>query len=534
MLKKVAAGVLVIALSTFFLPSSIAATVSAAGDATSLCTQTVNDVTNVSVARSGAECIVTFAPTAAITYSWTRPSGITRFRVLMIGGGGGGGSNYGAGGGGGGFIETTTTITTSAISIYVGLGGKGSFNGNSSDAVSGENTTVTGNSTLTATGGGRGGSADLTANGANGGSGGGGGGVSGTGGSASAGQGYAGGSAVYSNGSDTVATGGGGGAGGAGENGSSGSVASGGSGGVGKASDITGSATYYAGGGGGGTHTGGTGTCGITALGGTGGGGRAGTCKANTSNTGNAGQAGSNGLGGGGGGGSIFTGRNSAQAYGGNGGSGVVIIRFSADSAPVITGPSNATGASSSISITENSTTVHSFTANETVSWSKSGSDEAFFSISASGVLTITERDFEVRADANSDNIYIVIISATDSLSQLTSQTLTVTITNQNESAAIYSITLSATPYKGISVTITLTLNTPGSVRFFANNKRIASCLSRVTNGTYGNASATCLWKPTTRGVVILSATAYPTDSSFATTNSDQTKVFVLNKTSTR
>lgn len=533
-MKKAVIGALALFLTVFSLPVAFAVTVSASGDATGLCTQTISNSTNVTVVRSGTDCIMTLAPTSAINYSWTRPSGITAFRILIVAGGGGGGSNYGAGGGGGGFIDTTTSITANSVSIYVGLGGRGSYNGNTTDAASGENSTVTGNSTLTAIGGGRGGSADLTAAGANGGSGGGGGGVSGTGGSATAGQGYSGGYAVYSNGSDTVATGGGGGAGGVGGNGSSGSVASGGSGGVGRSSNITGSATYYAGGGGGGTHTGSSGSCGTTAAGGIGGGGNAGICKANTTNTGNAGQSGTNGLGGGGGGGSVFSGRSTAQAYGGNGGAGVVIIRFNADAAAVITGPSNATGSTSSISIPENSTSIYSFTANEIVTWSLSGVDSATFTITSLGVLSTSSRDYEAPTDTDSNNTYIVVINAIDSANQITQQTLSVTVTNQNESATINSLTLSAPPYKGILVTITVSLNTPGKVRFFANNKRITSCLSRTTTGAYGNVTATCMWKPTVRGVVNVMVSVYPTDTTFAATNSSAIKFFVLNKTSTR
>lgn len=101
---------------------------------------------------------------------------------------------------------------------------------------------------------------------------------------------------------------------------------------------------------------------------------------------------------------------------------------------PVITGPGSATGATSSISIAENQTTVTTFAANETVTWTKSGTDGAFFAIgSSTGVLTITVRDFETKADANGDNVYIVVVTATDGASNVTSQTLSVTITNVNE-----------------------------------------------------------------------------------------------------
>jgi hypothetical protein len=105
--------------------------------------------------------------------------------------------------------------------------------------------------------------------------------------------------------------------------------------------------------------------------------------------------------------------------------------------APTVTGPSSNTGTTSSISIQENSTAVHTFTANETVSWSKSGTDNSFFSITSGGVLTITARNFESPADSDLNNTYIVAVTATDLAGYTRTQTLTVTITNVNEAPSI-------------------------------------------------------------------------------------------------
>jgi uncharacterized repeat protein (TIGR02543 family) len=113
--------------------------------------------------------------------------------------------------------------------------------------------------------------------------------------------------------------------------------------------------------------------------------------------------------------------------------------------APVITGPSSATGATSSISISENTTSVHTFTANESVTWSKSGTDESFFSISAGGVVTITSRNFESPADSGGDNTYVFIVTATDAALNAKNQTVTVTITNVNEAPVITINSLNAT-----------------------------------------------------------------------------------------
>ncbi len=105
--------------------------------------------------------------------------------------------------------------------------------------------------------------------------------------------------------------------------------------------------------------------------------------------------------------------------------------------APTISGPSSATGATSAKSISENTTAVHTFTANETVSWSVSGTDSSFFSVNSNGDLTITARNFEAPADNGANNTYIVDVNATDIAGRTKSQTLTVTITNVNEAPSV-------------------------------------------------------------------------------------------------
>ena len=309
------------------------------------------------------------------------------------------------------------------------------------------------------------------------------------------------------------------------------------------------------------------------------------------------------------------------------------------NTAPTITGPSSATGATSSISIPENSTSVHTFTANESVTWSKSGTDGSFFSISAGGVVTITSRNFESPADTGGDNTYVVVITATDGASNATNQTLTatitnvneaptisinssnathaitqaenstsittytasdvdagaslsfsvsgtdaadfainsssgvltfasspdfeapadsdtnntyvvvitvsdgalsdtqtltVTITNANESASINAPTVSGSVNKGISTTISVTLNSAGKVRFFVGGKRVSNCLARSTTGSYPNFSATCSWKPPVTGRQSLTARITPTDGSFSAASSASTLVQVIRRVNQR
>jgi hypothetical protein len=233
---------------------------------------------------------------------------------LVIAGGGGGGHGGGGAGGyrcsvagessGGGTPALSPVPVTAGVSyaVIVGAGGPNSFG----ITVAGNSGTASQFAGVVASGGGRGGSVNNPDSDLVGGSGGGSGGSGGsTNGSAGiSGQGFAGGNYVRDANSNQMSAGGGG-AGGAGSNNSG--LASG-AGGAGLSSSITGSAVARAGGGGGGqvsTNAPGSATAG----------GGAGSWSSTVGNPGTANT-------GGGGGGAGF------DIAGGNGGSGVVIIRY--------------------------------------------------------------------------------------------------------------------------------------------------------------------------------------------------------------
>ena len=244
--------------------------------------------------------------------------------ILCIAGGGGGGNcnaaNEGAGGGGAGGLSyrySQLLNSGSSYAIIVGSGGAGGTNGPSggtgNKGTSGSNSLF---ASISATGGGGGGADRGNASGISGGSGGGAG-YSGSAGTGTVSQGNDGG---------VESSGRGGGGGGAASVGSSGTTS--GDGGAGSSTysswgyatstgALSGGVYYYAGGGGGGgARTGSYTAGGNGGLGGGGAGGSSATAgSAATANTG----------GGGGGAG----GNNFATGYvGGNGGSGLVIIRY--------------------------------------------------------------------------------------------------------------------------------------------------------------------------------------------------------------
>jgi hypothetical protein len=281
-------------------------------------TLTLNYPTGGTVLDAGGYRTHTFTSNGALTV----PTGFSGLaEVLVIAGGGGGGGVIGGGGGAGGIQFSTINLTSGSKTVVVGAGGIGGVGWNNVGQQGGQG----GNSqfdVITSIGGGggglHGGASGSQTNLWNGGSGGGSG-SSTTGlGAGTVGQGQNGGYGGENNG------GGGGGFAGVGGNGLGSQVCcvggtSGGAGGsgiyfpqfIGNGSP----AGWFAGGGGGGTRDG-NGTAGS----GSNGGGTAGT---NTTTQATAALANTGGGGGGGG----YNGNSSLQ-IGGNGGSGIVIIRY--------------------------------------------------------------------------------------------------------------------------------------------------------------------------------------------------------------
>ena len=293
------------------------------------CASNVDSATGVSTQTApNGDCVVSFAtaPTtgtsngATETRTWTVPSGVSAVDVLVVAGGGGGGSSNGccpsggAGGGGGVVVATNFSVTPGAlITVRTGLGGNGTYCGN---GLAGGNSAF---GTLLAIGGGRGQGCSTTAS--PGGSGG------GAHHQANGGPSTQTTSGTPSNGSNITAygragggatnyNGGGGGGGGATQAGGAGGSNFGGAGGEGIANSFrTNSAIVYGSGGGGQGSS-------AHGAGGTNGGRGSGN-----SGFGGTGINGVNETGSGGGGG--WTNSSVGQPAG-RGGTGIVVVRYSA------------------------------------------------------------------------------------------------------------------------------------------------------------------------------------------------------------
>ena len=277
-------------------------------------------------------------------YTINIPTGGILCDILVVGGGGSGGNDRGGGGGGGGVIYSQNITLNGTFTILVGNGGIGATSGLPSGSgtrgTSGANSSISGSSltTITAIGGGAGGSCHPSVkNGLDGGSGGGGSqyGGAGSGGIGTTRQGNNGGV-----GYEAGAAGGGGGAVAVGTNATSTNA---GNGGIGISISITGTSVIYGSGGGGGGSLGG-GISGYTQVFGTGGSIGAGDGANGHTNGNNATIYGC-----GGGGGGLA---NTIVTKGGNGAPGVVIIKYisiqqtiqKSISASLVTSPTVTTG----------------------------------------------------------------------------------------------------------------------------------------------------------------------------------------------
>lgn len=109
-----------------------------------------------------------------------------------------------------------------------------------------------------------------------------------------------------------------------------------------------------------------------------------------------------------------------------------VTVTDVADGIPDTTAPTITSSATPTVA--ENAAFSLALTANETVTWTKTGgADVALFTLAGS-TLSMVARDFEAPADANADNAYVVQVTATDTSGNATNQTITLTVTDVDES----------------------------------------------------------------------------------------------------
>jgi hypothetical protein len=103
-----------------------------------------------------------------------------------------------------------------------------------------------------------------------------------------------------------------------------------------------------------------------------------------------------------------------------------------------------------------------------------------------------------------------------------------------SESGSITTPSISGVPSKGLNISITVTVNVAGRVRFLIDGKRIANCISRTTSGTYPNFTSTCTWKPTRTGRQFITAILTPSNSNFTSVTSQPQMIWVVARSTKR
>jgi len=227
-----------------------------------------------------------------------------------------------------------------------------------------------------------------------------------------------------------------------------------------------------------------------------------------------------------------------------NTGSGGFMIQYkfsTGASAPDTTAPtftsSSSFSAAENIATSANAATIKvSESATVTIS---SGVDAGLFNIITSDTVTAfirfkTSPNFESPSDNGGNNVYDLVLTATDLASNAGTQTITITVTDVVDTSAFNSFTLSGAASFRTVVTITANVSVASRVTFRAKNMIIPGCKNRLTSGSSPNIVATCSWRPSTRGAVTLTATASPTGAGISSATATPISVMVGNRSGGR
>jgi polyisoprenoid-binding protein YceI len=318
-------------------------------------------------------------------------------------------------------------------------------------------------------------------------------------------------------------------------------------------SSITNLVTFFAAGGGGGgtpsnnvapaSQSDGFGALGGSSVGGNGGvvSATKGVATAGTANTGS-----------GGGGGGWNANYSAAQKAGGSGADGVIYLKFT-----------KSAGTISSISITSSAgaDSVYTFgeTLTVTINWSEivtiegapripiQGLSSKFLTYSAGSDSTSTafiyvpgSSDYDADGvainantlDANGGS-FKDVAGVSFTITHLAISASSASVIDGRLIGSVNSMSFSTTPVFRSAVTITVSVSVTGTVLFRAKGAKISNCVKRSTSGSSPNITATCTWRPSTRGATPVTATITPTNGSYSV-GSLTNSVFVLNRSGRR
>jgi hypothetical protein len=100
--------------------------------------------------------------------------------------------------------------------------------------------------------------------------------------------------------------------------------------------------------------------------------------------------------------------------------------------------------------------------------------------------------------------------------------------------AVFNSLALAGSAFYRQAVTITANVSVASKVTFKARNVIIPGCKNKLATGSGSSFSATCSWKPSTRGSTIITATAVPTGAGITSAVATPVKLEVSNRSGVR
>ena len=301
----------------------------------------------------------------------------------------------------------------------------------------------------------------------------------------------------------------------------------------------------FSNGGNGGSNIMGYGTSTLNIFGGFGGGAGAGAHTNYEADSGGGGGYSGGGGGGyrvgaGGGGGNFVTGTYVSNSLNSGVGYVTIVALAAPDTTPPTFTSSSSFSAAENIATSATAATIRvSESATVTIS---SGADAARFNITRSETNTAIIKfnvspDFEAPADVGGNNVYEITLTATDTAANAGTQSITITVTNVVDTSSFNSLALAGsatTATYRTAVVITANVTVASRVTFRVNGKILPGCKNKLATGSSSSFSATCSWRPSSRGTVALTAAATPTGAGISSTTSNPVNILVDRRSGSR
>jgi hypothetical protein len=206
---------------------------------------------------------------------------------------------------------------------------------------------------------------------------------------------------------------------------------------------------------------------------------------------------------------------------------------------PTFTSSSSFSAAENTLTSANAATIKVSESATVTIS---SGVDAALFNIITSDSVTAFIRfkvspNFEAPSDSGGNNVYDLVLTATDTANNSGTQTITITVTDVVDTSSFNSLALAGSVTTATfrsAILITANVSVASRVTFTVNGKVLPGCKNRLTSGSGSSHSVTCNWKPSRRGDVTLTAAATPTGAGITSATANPVNIRVGNRTGAR